>query len=549
MMSATASAPNEPDGSRRRMLALAVTIALAFGGIAAQLIRLGTIAGDTAQASMLAPLSQSWARPDIIDRKGRLLATDVYMQSLYADPSAILDLDEVVEKLAPLLPGMSPDALRSKLANRQRRFAWIRRGISPALAQRVHDLGLPGLFFRRELQRIYPAGPVAGHILGRVDVDNRGLAGIERHIDDHIGVVPEHGADKALMAPVVLSLDLGVQHALLRELRDAVRRYQAKGASGLVLDVKTGEILAAVSLPLIDPAKPEQATDPARRDKLAASTYELGSIFKALTLALAIDSGGAGLDTTYDVTQPIELGKKLLRETHAPRRPINAREVFIYSSNVGAALMGLDAGAPEQRAFLKRLGLLTPIRTEAGPVAKPILPKIWNDVATATIAFGHGIAVSPLQFAAAAGALVNGGVKIRPSFFPTLLQDEGTADNHRVITRATSDALREVMRLNVTSPHGTGKRAAAPGYRVGGKTGTAEIASKAGYKKKSVISSFLAAFPMDAPRYLTLVSIYEPKGNNETRGSITASANAAPTTSHLVTRIAPMLGVYPRGTE
>lgn len=549
---ATATATGMARSQRRRMAAVNLGVLFAFGSIAGQLIHLGLKARNTHRSSMLTRLSQSWSRPDIVDRKGRLLATDVYERSLFANPSIILDVDEVVEQLTGLFPDMNEAGLRARLSDRRRHFVWLRRALNPRVAQQVHDLGLPGLGFRRELHRIYPAGAIAGHILGRVDPDNKGIAGIERYIDEHVGILPAQGAQKKLLAPLVLSLDLGVQHDLHAVLSDALKRYRAKAASGVVLDVKTGEIVAAVSLPDVDPARPAQAIDPKRRDRLAGGTYELGSVFKAFTIAMALDSGAATLSKTYDVTRPLLLGRKLLTEHHAPNRPISVREVFIYSSNVGAAMMGQEAGPQRQRAFLARMGLLSPMRTEAGPVAKPSLPRRWSKVATATISYGHGLAVSPLQFATAAAALVNGGIRIKASFLPTIPKDKAggpmgdAAPSSRVLSAATSASLRQIMRLNVTSRHGTGRRAASPGYRVGGKTGTAEIASKNGYAKKSVVSSFLAAFPMDAPRYLTLVSIFQPKGTTGQPGRITASVNAAPATARLVRRIAPLLAVYPR---
>ena len=527
------SLPGLAKQQRRRMAVVAFSILATFGLIAGQLVHLGFKKRVTHQVSMLATMSQSWSRPDIVDRKGRLLATDVYAQSLYANPSIIVDLDEVVEQLNALFPDMSQAALRAKLSDRRRQFVWLRRGLSPGVAQQVLDLGLPALKFRREVRRIYPAGAIAGHILGQVDLDNKGISGIERYIDREIGVLPAQGAQKRLLTPLVLSLDFGVQHGLHTVLSQALARYQAKAASGVVLDVRSGEIIAAVSLPEIDPAKPLQGLDPARRDRLAGGIYELGSVWKAFTVALALDSGIATVGKTYDVTQPLVLGRKTLRENHAPQRPISVLEVFTYSSNVGAALMGLEAGSKAQQAFLRRMGLLEPMRTEAGPIAKPIVPERWDDVAVATVSYGHGIAVSPLQFAVAAAALVNGGNKIKPSFLPTIPQDEtygpldARASARRVLSPETSARLRQIMRRNVTSKHGTGRRAATEGYRVGGKTGTAEIATQKGYAKKSVIASFLAAFPMEAPRYLTVVSIFEPQGTPGQPGRISASVNAA----------------------
>ncbi len=539
--------------TRRRLAVVGALVIVSFGSIAGQLTRLGLRADATVKSSIAAPLSLHFARPNIVDRKGRLLATDVLMPSLFADPALIIDLDEVVEQLTALFGDLNENSLRASLQDRSRRFAWVRRGLTPNEAQKVHDLGLPGLAFRRELRRVYPAGAVAGHVLGTVDLDNKGIAGIERYVDEEVGVEPTHRSSDKLLAPVILSLDLGVQHGVRTQLADAMKRYKAKGASAVVMDVKTGEIIASVSLPGVDPRQPADRLKASLQDKLAGGTYELGSIFKTMSVAMALEAGLGTLNKTYDVTKPVMVGRKRISDTHGPKRALTMREIFLYSSNVGAALIGLEAGASYQKAFLQRLGVLGKIRTQAGPVAQPALPKYWNKAATTTISYGHGLAVAPLQFAAAAAALVNGGIKIKPTFLPTIPQDKdesnregGGAVKDRVLSARTSLQLREILRLNVTSRIGTGKRARARGYRVGGKTGTAEIPGKNGYAKKAVISSFLAAFPMNDPKYLTLVSLFEPQGTRETRGAIAAGANAAPTTARIISTIAPLLGVLPR---
>ncbi len=557
--------------TRRRLALVGALVIVSFGSIAGQLARLGMNGDATVKSSIASPLSQHFARPNIVDRKGRLLATDVLMPSLFADPALIIDVDEVIEQLSALFPDLSEAFLRASLRDRSRRFIWLRRGLTPGEAQKVHDLGLPGLAFRRELRRIYPAGAIAGHVLGTVNLDNKGIAGVERYIDEEVGVEPTHRAASTLLAPVILSLDLGVQHGVRMQLADAMKRYKAKAASALVLDVRTGEIIASVSLPGVDPRQPADRLQPKLQDRLTGGTYELGSIFKTMSVAMALEAGLGTLNKTYDITQPVMVGRKRISDTHGPKRALTMREIFLYSSNVGAALIGLEAGASYQKAFLQRLGVLGQIRTQAGPVARPVLPKYWNKAATTTISYGHGLAVAPLQFAAAAAALVNGGIKIKPTFLPTIPQDDerrsggpsgadferkdsdarsssggSSARGIRVLSARTSMKLREIMRLNVTSRIGTGKRARARGYRVGGKTGTAEIPGKNGYAKKAVISSFLAAFPMNEPKYLTLVSLFEPQGTRETRGAIAAGVNAAPATARLITHIAPLLGVLPR---
>ena len=529
---------------RVRSRAVALLLALAFVGVAGQLVRLG-LAGQSAPRFTLAePLARSHARPDIVDRHGRLLATDYEAHSLYADPSAILDLDEVVEGLLTFFPGMGEAETRRLLEDRSRRFVWIRRGVPPALAQRIHDAGLPGLAFRKEPRRAYPGGSLAAHVIGTVNFESKGVSGIERLIDERQDAEPTHGAARSGRAPVRLSLDLGVQHAVTDELRLSMLRYGAEGAAGLVLDITTGEVLASASLPDFDPAQPADGLRPDRIDRIAGGVYELGSIAKILSIAMGLELGIAPLDRIYDVQQPLKIAGHTIEDLHPARRPLSVRDIFILSSNIGAAQIALEAGAVRQRAFLDRLGLITPQRTETGPVASPVLPRRWGEIETATIAYGHGIAVAPLQFAASVAMLVNGGQRVRPTLLPAAgpSADEG----ERVVRPVVSAALREVMRLNVTTSGGTGRRADVEGYRVGGKTGTAEMPGQGGYRETAVISSFLAVLPTDQPRYLTLVLLFEPKPVAETGERITAGVNAAPVTARLVTRIAPILGILPR---
>jgi cell division protein FtsI (penicillin-binding protein 3) len=520
-----------------------LVVLLAFAAVAAQLVRLAMSGQYEITSTLSETVGESFARPDIVDRHGRLLATDVEAYSLFADPAHVLDRDEVVEKLSTIFPDLDRAALRDDLADRTRRFVWIRRGLSPKTAQEVHNLGLPGLDFRRELRRAYPGGTLAGHVLGYVNIDNRGVAGMERYVDEVVGVEAVQGATLAERAPVRLSLDIGVQHAVETELASAIARYQAQGAAGIVLDVGTGEVLASASFPEVDPAHPSMSLDPSRIDKVAGSTFELGSVFKTVTVAMAFDDGLATLGTQVDVREPLAAGRFTIRDMHPLGRPLSVAEIFVHSSNIGAAKLALLAGPQGMQAFLRRLQLLDPMKTEAGPVAAPQVPEQWGEIETMTVAYGHGLAVAPLQFAAAAGALVNGGNRVLPTFVK-LPADAGRA-RVALIQPTTSALVGELMRRNVTDPAGTGKRADVPGYSVGGKTGTAEIPGVGGYRERAVISSFLAAFPMEQPKYLVLVLLFEPKPTEAARGEVLAALNAAPTAARIIARIGPVLGMLP----
>lgn len=513
-----------------------------FLAVAGQLTRLAVKADAMVivSAAMVEPVATSYSRPDIVDRNGRLLATDVEVHSLFADPSRIADRDEAIEKLATILPDLDENEMRKALSDKGKHFAWVRRGLTPKMAQAVHDLGLPGFAFRRELRRAYPLGALAGHMLGRVDVDNKGVAGIERYIDDNVGIDGVHTTRPTERPPVRLSIEIGAQAGLEAELADAMIRYKAASAAAVVMDVTTGEIAASASLPRIEPARAADATDAAKKDRLQSGTYELGSIFKMMTIAAALDSKQVTPETVFDVRAPLMAGRYEIKDLHGAGRPLTVTEIFLHSSNVGAGMIALASGTTAQQAFLQRAGLTTPMATQIGPVTPPVIPARWDRTETITISYGHGIAVAPLQFAAAAGALVNGGTSIAPTYIARRLADPAPPVT-QVISSETSAAMRTIMRHNVTDPEGTGKRADVPGYDVGGKTGTADIAGPRGYRQGGVISSFLAAFPMSNPRYVALVLLFEPQATAESGGKRLAGLTAAPVAGRIIARIGPLL--------
>ncbi|MEO8651202.1 MAG: penicillin-binding protein 2, partial [Hyphomicrobiaceae bacterium] len=527
---------------RARLWLMNIVLSSVFVAIAGQTVRLAASNTPEARLSRAEPLNQIYVRPDIVDRRGNLIATDINAASLFADPAIIRDADDTAERLVALFPDLEATELRHQLADKSRRFAWIKRGLTPIEAQRAYDLGIPGLAFRREPRRIYPTRYLTIHIAGQVDIDNRGVSGIERHIDT-IGATEVVAAPTPSQKPPVrLSIDLGIQNAIADALSAAMEQYKAHGAAGVLMDVDSGEVLAAVSLPDQDPAHFKDADEADRFDRVTGGVFELGSIAKIVTLGLALDELGATSTRFYDTREPLHIGRHTIAEQHPPNRPLTLAEILIRSSNVGAGLIAMEAGVDRQRAFLDRLGLLDTIRTEAGRVAPPLLPSNWGPIEGVTISFGHGLAVAPLQFAAVAASLVNGGIKVRPTF---LQQDTVPPGEARVVSAATSAAIRDALRRVVTDTHGTGRRADIAGYEIGGKTGTAEQPGRGGYKSKTVISSFLAVLPASAPRYVLLVSLFEPQGVEETKGRITAGLNAAPTAARVVERIGPMLGLIP----
>jgi cell division protein FtsI (penicillin-binding protein 3) len=484
------------------------------------------------------------ARPDIVDRNGAILATDVKTPSLFGEPRRIIDKDEAVELLTAALPDLDAGEVRERLSSRKG-FVWLKREITPQQQKDIYRLGLPGIGFLRENKRVYPNGPVVSHLIGHVNIDNQGIAGIEKWLDGN-GLADLHRAGFAtdrLQKPVELAVDLRVEHALRDELLKAKDKYKAKAAAGLVSNVRTGEIVALVSVPDYDPNNPREANDPTRINRLTTGVFEMGSTFKALTLAMALDSGKANLNTLFDARASLRYGKFKIGDTHPLGRSITLAEVFTYSSNIGAARIALSQGVPAHKAFLKKLGQLDRLRTELPESAEPLVPKNWGELNTVTIAFGHGLSVAPLQAVMGINAVINGGYLIPPTLLKRS-EEDAMKFARRVVKTETSDKMRYLMRLNAEI--GTAKKADVPGYYVGGKTGTSEKVVHGRYSKKQVLNSFTAILPADNPKYQLLVMLDEPQALPETHGFITSGWNAVPTGGKVIERIAPLLGITPR---
>ena len=480
------------------------------------------------------------ARPDILDRRGEILATDVKSPSLFAEPRKLIDVDEAVELLTATLPDLDTKEVRDRLSSK-RGFVWLKREITPQQQREVHRLGIPGIGFLTENKRVYPNGPLVSHEIGLVNIDNQGIAGMEKWLDGQ-GLAALHMAGLAsdrLQRPVDLGVDLRVQFAMRDELVKAREKFKAKAAAGLILNVNTGEIVSMVSEPDFDPNNPKEANDPTRINRLTTGVYEMGSTFKILTLAMALDSGKATMNSMWDVRMPLRYGRFAIHDYEPMHRLISLPEVFTFSSNIGAARIALACGVDAHKAFLKKMGQLDRLRTELPESAMPIVPKNWADINTATIAFGHGLAVAPLQAMMATAALVNGGYLIPPTFLKRS-QAEAMKIAKRVIKPETSDKMRYLLRLNAEV--GTARRAHVDGYYVGGKTGTSEKVVHGRYAHDKLLTIFTGVFPCDRPQYIVLVMIDEPLN----KGHSTAGLNAAPTTGQIIARIGPLLGVEPR---
>jgi len=535
------------DKSTARVGLAAICFAGLFCVIGGRLIYLAVTSDTSSEMRRVTSSEISAARPDIVDRNGEILATDVKMVSVFAEPRNIIDKDEAVELLTAVLPDLDASDLRNKLGTKKG-FVWVKREITPRQQAEVHRLGIPGVGFLPENKRIYPNAEAAAHVLGFANVDNVGIAGIEKYIDSQ-GLQDLNGAGfnitSADLKPVELSIDLRVQHALRDELQKGMAKFKAKAVAGAIMDVNTGEMIALVSLPDYDPNNPVDALADDRINRINVGVFEMGSTFKALTTAMALDSGKFNINSSLDARAGLRYGKFTIGDYHATHRVLTVPEVFIHSSNIGTARMALGIGVEGHKAFLRKMGQLTRLTTELPENAEPIVPGRWGELNTVTIAFGHGLAVAPLQALMAVGALTNGGNLIKPTF---LKRDAATAlaTAVPVIKPETSEAMRYVLRLNASNPAGSASAAAIAGFFVGGKTGTAEKVIHGRYSKNKNLTTFTAVLPADKPKYVFLTIMDEPQAISGTYGFSTAGWNAGPVTGDVIERVAPLLGVPPR---
>jgi len=527
------------DLGRNRLMMVGAIFLFGFSAIAVRLVELALPFGQKQgmmqlSAGALAPVE----RADIVDRNGIVIATNLKTASLEADTTEVPDHAAAIQRLSQELPALDMKRASKQLAS-GKRYVVLHNDLSPRQQHAINALGIPGLRFTSDERRIYPQDNLTAHAVGYVDVDNHGLSGIERAMDERLSL----GG-----APLQLSLDLRVQHALRDEMIRAVAKFHAIGAAGLIMDVNNGEVLALASLPDFDPNGKQQNKDEAQFNRVTLGTYEMGSTFKVFNTAMTLDAGLAGLDDMYDATDPIRVSRFTISDFHAKRRPLSVTEIFLYSSNIGSAKMALHVGGKVQKEFLGKLGMMRRPDFELRELGDPSWPRPWPDLSTMTVAFGHGMAVSPLQLGVGVASLVNGGRLVRPTL---VRYSDGVTPvpGPQIVSEKTSRQMRYLMRLVVGSSEGTGKQADVPGYEVAGKTGTADKQQAGRYRKDSRISSFVGMFPASQPRYLVFVMLDEPKGIKETFNFATAGWTAAPTAGSVIRRIAPMLGVAPIPVE
>ncbi|MCJ8518424.1 cell division protein FtsI (penicillin-binding protein 3) [Pseudorhizobium tarimense] len=536
------SAKRKTSQARNRVGLLMVGFAAVFCVIGGRLVQYGMAQPETTSSIMPADRLLA-SRPDLLDRNGEVLATDIRTVSLYAEPHKIVDADEVIEKLATVLPDLDAKSVYGRLTSKSH-FQWLRRQLTPKQQSQILALGIPGIGFRPEKRRFYPGGATAAHVVGHVNIDNRGVAGMERFVDGQgladlaaVGMTSDQPLE-----PVKLSIDLRVQSIVREVIYSAIDKFRAIGAGAVVLDVHTGEVLGMASAPDYDPNNPAAGAEEGWLNRMSNGTFEMGSTFKSFTLAMALDSGKVNMNDSFDARYPIRIGGFTIKDFHGKGRFLTVPEVFQYSSNIGTAKMADVVGIQGHKEFLTKLGLLTKMDTELPEVAQPSQPREWKKINSITISFGHGVATTPLQTAVAGAALVNGGKLIEPTFLPRT-REEADQVAKQVLKPSTSDSMRFLFHWNGVK--GSGKNARVEGFNVGGKTGTADKVVNGRYVHDKNFNAFLAAFPIDDPQYVVLTFIDEPK-TDKGNGAALAGNSAAPMAHDIISRSAAILGVKPK---
>lgn len=514
-----------------RMTMVTFVLVLGFSAIAwrlAHLSLIGLTAPGSATAAQITAAGTAPLRGSITDRNGEVVAVTLRMPSLYADPALVADADRLAHDLARILP-VNTETVKRDL-RRGGRFVWLYRNLTPRQQQQIHNLGYPELGFREEYRRIYPQGALLSHLLGYTDSDGNGISGLEKQYN------PLLNDGDTLQT----TLDIRIQNILKREIKQAVTRFSAIGGAGILMDIKTGDIIAMVSLPDFDPHNPAAASETARFNRNTAGVFEMGSVVKIFSVAAALENGAATPDDVFDATNPLRINRHTIRDFHPKKRPLTVREIFLHSSNIGTVLMTQKLGSEKLRDFFRDLGLFARINIDLPERALPLVPRRWSEIVTATASYGHGFAITPLHMVTGAAAIVNNGLLLPPRLTARAGPPKSVL---RIVSKQTSALMRGMME-DVTAA-GTGKNAVAAGYRVGGKTGTADKAVKGGYNEKALYSSFIGFFPMDNPRYVLLVSIDEPKGRKDTYGYATGGWTAAPVVGKTIAEAAPLLGLAP----
>jgi len=532
-----------------RLLVMGAAFALAYGAIG---VRMGALAGTVPEEPQSTTVGNPiiGQRADIVDRNGRILATNLETHALYAHPKDMVDPVQTAHELAQIFPELKEEQLVKDFTG-ARKFVWIRRQLSPEQMQQVHDIGSPGLVFGPREMRLYPNGAIASHILGGASYGREGVAsaevigvaGVERKFDEYLRDPANEGA------PLELSIDLTVQAAAEEVLAGGMSIMNAKGAASVLMDVHTGEIISMVSLPDFDPNNRPQVlltgdqSDSPLFNRAVQGVYELGSTFKIFAVAQAMELGLVNPDTMINTRGPLQWGKFRIRDFHDYGATLSVTDVIVQSSNIGTARIAMDIGAPRQQDFLRSLGFFeaTPVELQEAPSGAPLLPRNWSELSTMTVSYGHGLSASPLHLAAAYSSVLNGGTRV----YPTLLHRENVQTGPRVVRAEISQRARDMLRQVVV--RGTASFGEVEGYEVGGKTGTADKPKEngGGYYKDKVIATFASVFPANDPQYVLIVTFDEPSENSSDTPRRTAGWTAVPVAAEMIRRVAPLLGMRP----
>ncbi len=528
--------PPRPDPAQSRHIAEMRLIVSGFVALAVFAVIAGRVvvlsAQDTAPSNDYKSNVTTVERGKILDRKGRLLATNLPITVMHADPSEIMDVNDAAKKLAPFIARHNEASLK-RLLMKKTRYVELDRKVTPARHAQILQLGIPGVYFAEGHLRAYPRGNAAAHVLGHVDPDNNGLAGIEKAMN----------AELASGANVTLSIDAGVQNIMATEIARQIEEYEALGGAGVMLDVNTGELLAMVSLPDYNPNHYGAADDNAKFNRASKGVYEMGSTFKVLNTAIFLEAGLSTSQKQYEVAKPIRISRFTINDYHVYQRPLNVAEILIYSSNIGSARMADDIGAELQRTYMERLGLLDRLPLELPETARPLVPSRWKRVEAMTVSYGHGISITLPHLASAVSTASANGLWIPPTLIKKMPGEQSVRT--RVFSDETARSVRSMMRFVVSHEDGTANYAEAPGYMVGGKTGTAEKNIVGGYDKKVNLTTFVATFPVHDPRYVIAIIIDAPKGQKKSGYRTTGGWVVAPAVKRIVERAAPVLKLHP----
>ncbi|MBE6453145.1 MAG: penicillin-binding protein 2 [Alphaproteobacteria bacterium] len=477
----------------------------------------------------IADIKSPIRRADIVDRNGTIIATSLPVVNLYAHPHQIINPEKAAHELANILPDMNFDDILHKLRSKNN-FVYLKRNLTPSQQYQINYLGIPGLNFENGEKRVYPHKNLFAHIIGATDIDNEGISGMEKALNDRL---------VSSDIPLQLSVDVSIQDTVRMHLLEGMKKYKAQGAMAVLMDVKNSEIISMVSLPDFDPNSNQLKSERSLFNMATKGVYEPGSVLKIFNTAMSLESGKIKVADKFDATEPLRLKHNVIKDYRGENRWLSVPEILVYSSNIGSARMALKVGGSEQRNFLERLGFFDKLDIEVAEKGYPLVPKRWGEGTVATVAYGYGIAVSPLHVISGYSAMINGGIYHSPSFLKDNPKGKG---GHRVISYNTSQSMRKLMRLVVTD--GSGKRANVKGYEVGGKTGTAnKISAQGKYVDKKVRTTFVSAFPISDPKYALIVMMDEPQPLKETWGFVTAGWNSVPTASAIITAIAPQLNL------